>query len=137
MSTPGSKQNPRCRYCGCTQSNACLTLFNEPCHWIETPRKHKVDGAIAYTGVCSNPECVRRLQLDKKNAKEAPGYVPAPATTPVEGNTVICQHRRSCGCIEAAVEIALSRFDGAAFVQTAAGTLKVSRKDEERECGSS
>jgi hypothetical protein len=42
----------RCRYCGCTEDNACL-LKDGPCSWafIEIP-------------CCSNPKCVTQILSD-------------------------------------------------------------------------
>jgi len=26
----------KCRVCGCTDDNACINEYGEPCHWVET-----------------------------------------------------------------------------------------------------
>lgn len=37
-----------CRYCNCTESNACKLEDGEPCCWVDRTRT-----------VCSNPACVK------------------------------------------------------------------------------
>ena len=30
-----SEAERTCRVCGCTEHDACVDLFGEPCHWVE------------------------------------------------------------------------------------------------------
>lgn len=43
-----------CRYCRCTEANACRLPEGDTCWWINAGRD-----------VCSNPACIRRLYADK------------------------------------------------------------------------
>jgi hypothetical protein len=49
-----------CRYCGCTDPNACRLAGGEPCGWIDSTRT-----------VCSSPPCVLAYQAAQARAREA------------------------------------------------------------------
>lgn len=50
----------RCRYCSCTEDNACRLADNEPCAWWDEERT-----------VCSNPRCIR-AELARTRQSAAP-----------------------------------------------------------------
>ncbi len=43
-----------CRYCGCTEEDACTLPTGDPCSWYEATRT-----------VCTNPGCVRKFEAVK------------------------------------------------------------------------
>ena len=43
----------KCRVCGCTELNPCITDAGEPCAWLDFDHT-----------LCSNPQCVARIPLD-------------------------------------------------------------------------
>jgi len=62
--TPSSRSNSQtatCIGCGCTDLNACIDAFDQPCGWL------KVDYKIGI-GVCS--ECPDKLPEFKKHKEQ-------------------------------------------------------------------
>jgi ParB/RepB/Spo0J family partition protein len=59
-------EGPRCKHCGCTEHNACMTI-DGPCYWIKP-------------GVCSNPDCVAKEKAASKPKKYTPPPVKAKRT---------------------------------------------------------
>lgn len=49
-----------CRICGCTENNACVNMFDEPCGWADRSR------TLCNTLECLN-EAARRRQDDPLN----------------------------------------------------------------------
>jgi hypothetical protein len=53
--TPDPVEPGTCRYCGCTQDNACTIPGGDTCSWYSNERT-----------VCTNPACIRQFHADWK-----------------------------------------------------------------------
>ena len=47
-----------CRYCSCTEENACMLAHGEPCGWIDKSRT-----------VCNSPRCIIAEENRRKAAR--------------------------------------------------------------------
>lgn len=46
-----------CRYCGCTEANACMLCTGDPCSWYDKDRT-----------ACNAPGCIRQYEADRRAA---------------------------------------------------------------------
>ncbi len=55
---PASQKPGKCRICGCTEKNPCITETDKPCGWANDTRT-----------LCNNPICLRTAVNQAKKAK--------------------------------------------------------------------
>lgn len=72
-----------CRYCGCTEDDACRLSTGEECSWLDRNRS-----------ACNAPECFARYETERKERKRAAKASRKPKRTPADIHQLICGRGR-------------------------------------------